>query len=480
VLAGTAEQGLQMAADELPDLILLDHQLPGTTGFEVCRQLHENPQLMRIPVVVSSTLRKRAYAEYTDWANVVDMLPKPYTAELLITTVANSLDTGALIVNSQAQGSAVPEVISDPGEADLSGSFSTIRLRELLDFLNNGNKRGLLEVEGDRFRIAIYLTGGRIQAVCAQGIDSQQLVQKLPEALHSLAPVLNLTVAGRSCSQVDSLVELLDRKVLDPRLLQKMLRYQAATLVFRGFSQEQNLRQFRFYCDRSAPALHSKLPVDVSTLALLIDAVTLCDESELPRDLKQRVFSRRASRGQNLDRTGVAAQHGKLLSQLGEPSTIDQLAARASMSAEETQRVLYAMQLAELVDARLQDQGQQLLAIEADPSGAQQLRSMLEHSTEITGRVIRDRLALQLVLHRMTPSVIAVALDNPECRALALELQQSNNFPNAKWVGIQGHSERGLSETDLLLDQIVTRPFTAQHMKQAIDDLFVATASHSR
>ena len=35
VLAPNAEIGLELAAEIHPDLILLDHQLPGTTGFEV-------------------------------------------------------------------------------------------------------------------------------------------------------------------------------------------------------------------------------------------------------------------------------------------------------------------------------------------------------------------------------------------------------------------------------------------------------------
>lgn len=90
-LAPTAEDGLQMAAEIHPDLILLDHQLPGTTGFEVCQELAASSTLCSIPVVVSSTLRKKAYVEYADLDNVVDMLPKPYTENLLITTVENAL-----------------------------------------------------------------------------------------------------------------------------------------------------------------------------------------------------------------------------------------------------------------------------------------------------------------------------------------------------------------------------------------------------
>ena len=135
VLAPTAEEGLSLADEVLPDLILLDHQLPGTTGFEVCTALANNPRLQKIPVVVSSTLRKRAYVEYADLSNVVDMLPKPYTTELLETTVVNAIATGTMIVQSQAQGTAIPEVIEAQTEASLSGSFDQFDPREIIDFL---------------------------------------------------------------------------------------------------------------------------------------------------------------------------------------------------------------------------------------------------------------------------------------------------------------------------------------------------------
>ena len=59
-LAPTAEDGVRMADELRPDMILLDHQLPGTTGFDVCQQLLSLPDLGQIPVVISSTLRKKS------------------------------------------------------------------------------------------------------------------------------------------------------------------------------------------------------------------------------------------------------------------------------------------------------------------------------------------------------------------------------------------------------------------------------------
>jgi PAS domain S-box-containing protein len=46
--------GLELAAQHVPDLILLDLNLPDMHGSEVLEQLHENPKLRNIPVVVIS------------------------------------------------------------------------------------------------------------------------------------------------------------------------------------------------------------------------------------------------------------------------------------------------------------------------------------------------------------------------------------------------------------------------------------------
>jgi CheY-like chemotaxis protein len=43
--------GLKKAAEEKPDLILLDVILPGMNGLEVCRLLRKNPATRHIPVI---------------------------------------------------------------------------------------------------------------------------------------------------------------------------------------------------------------------------------------------------------------------------------------------------------------------------------------------------------------------------------------------------------------------------------------------
>ncbi len=49
--AGTGKEALAQAAAESPELILLDVELPDIDGYEVCRQLQENPKTRTIPVI---------------------------------------------------------------------------------------------------------------------------------------------------------------------------------------------------------------------------------------------------------------------------------------------------------------------------------------------------------------------------------------------------------------------------------------------
>ena len=56
VCADDGETCLELVAKRLPDLILLDVNMPGLSGLEVCQKLRENPDTLQTPVIFVSAL----------------------------------------------------------------------------------------------------------------------------------------------------------------------------------------------------------------------------------------------------------------------------------------------------------------------------------------------------------------------------------------------------------------------------------------
>jgi DNA-binding response OmpR family regulator len=84
----TGEAGLASAQERPFDLILLDVELPGINGFEVCRRLKADSQLADIPVIILTT-RDSAEDALTGLENgAIDYIPKdPFTEMVLVETI---------------------------------------------------------------------------------------------------------------------------------------------------------------------------------------------------------------------------------------------------------------------------------------------------------------------------------------------------------------------------------------------------------
>jgi DNA-binding response OmpR family regulator len=54
ILAYNGEEGIEALKKEKPDLILLDLVMPKKDGFEVLKEINENPELSQIPVIIIS------------------------------------------------------------------------------------------------------------------------------------------------------------------------------------------------------------------------------------------------------------------------------------------------------------------------------------------------------------------------------------------------------------------------------------------
>jgi two-component system cell cycle response regulator len=91
--AMSGEEGIAKARELLPDLILLDVDLPLVTGFEVCQRLKEDPATVQLPVIFL-TGASEVYAKVQGFdLGAVDYVTKPFEPAELRARVRAALRT---------------------------------------------------------------------------------------------------------------------------------------------------------------------------------------------------------------------------------------------------------------------------------------------------------------------------------------------------------------------------------------------------
>lgn len=82
---------LQLAREAPPDLILLDAEMPGMSGFEVCEALSADPALSHIPVIFITSHNDEASEEAGLSLGAVDFIAKPIRPAIVAARVRTQL-----------------------------------------------------------------------------------------------------------------------------------------------------------------------------------------------------------------------------------------------------------------------------------------------------------------------------------------------------------------------------------------------------
>ncbi len=85
--ARDGEAGLDLISKINPQVVLVDLQMPGKSGFDVCRELAANPRTRSIPAIIISASADPDTIQRGFLAGAVDMLPKPVEVAQLQSTI---------------------------------------------------------------------------------------------------------------------------------------------------------------------------------------------------------------------------------------------------------------------------------------------------------------------------------------------------------------------------------------------------------
>lgn len=87
VTAASGEAGVDVAKQEMPDLVLMDVVMPGLNGFQATRQLKKDPTTAHIPVIIVTTKDQETDKIWGMRQGAKDYLTKPVEEANLISTI---------------------------------------------------------------------------------------------------------------------------------------------------------------------------------------------------------------------------------------------------------------------------------------------------------------------------------------------------------------------------------------------------------
>ena len=91
VAAANGEEAVNLARQEIPDLILMDVRMPRMTGYEACAIMKSDAKLKDIPVIFLSAKGQDSEIQTGLQAGAVDYLLKPFAPDQLTERIQSVL-----------------------------------------------------------------------------------------------------------------------------------------------------------------------------------------------------------------------------------------------------------------------------------------------------------------------------------------------------------------------------------------------------
>lgn len=147
-VATDGRSALRLAREALPDLILLDAEMPDMTGFQVCETLKADRELAGVPVIFITSHCEAAFEVAGLEMGAADFIGKPINAPLVLARVKTQLRVKDL-TDELLRISRIDVLTGMPNR----GHFDHSLERECLRARRSAEPISLLLIDVDRFTI---------------------------------------------------------------------------------------------------------------------------------------------------------------------------------------------------------------------------------------------------------------------------------------------------------------------------------------
>lgn len=126
LIAGDGEEGLLMARENVPDVIVLDWMLPGLTGIEVCRQLRGDAAMREIPILMLTARGEEEDRVRGIDTGADDYVVKPYSPREVVARIKALLRRANPSLASETL--AYADIVMDLGQHKVSRGGCVLHL----------------------------------------------------------------------------------------------------------------------------------------------------------------------------------------------------------------------------------------------------------------------------------------------------------------------------------------------------------------
>ena len=128
VFATRGEEGIRLALELKPDIILLDIMMPDMDGYEVCAKLQNDARTAAIPIVFVTALGSAIQEVKGLETGAIDYVTKPINGDVVKARLRNHLRYKDVILASSLSGQSVDQAVES----------MTARQREIFEWVKLG------------------------------------------------------------------------------------------------------------------------------------------------------------------------------------------------------------------------------------------------------------------------------------------------------------------------------------------------------
>jgi CheY-like chemotaxis protein len=369
--ADCGEDGILAATERVPDLLLLDYLLPDLNGDDVCRAISGNMALSTVPVIIMSAKGEEVSANFSNIVGVVDVLPKPFSPDALLTVVTHTLEKHPR--QRKAEAKVDHQEIVDlfatvdkekpaglpigPDGAALVADLAVVSIADILLLMQDRLHTGMLRLAGQDASIEIWVHQGRIDFAGARGVADEFLLGHflVRGGMIEHAKLVEVLEQRRAATTNELLgADLCKRGLLKEPELKTAMAQQTTALVFEGLRWGEGRLSFHPKTEISPAAREAGLGLPID--GIIMQGLRRVDEWRvIGREISNfdMVFVRSEDKIAGFDAQRLLHEEALILELVNGKNSVRDIVRQSKLGSYDVTQVLFRLLRCKLIRRRV-------------------------------------------------------------------------------------------------------------------------------